>query len=240
VSNKKNYMKSKIIISLFFTLVCIATRAQDFKTDISNAKTSYASGKLEEAHFALMQAMQEIDIKVGQEILKLFPPKMDTMTANPKDDQVAASSGFVGTTIHRSYGTNAGADLSVISNSPMIATLNTFLNTPMLGGMMSDGNTKVVKVQGYKSRLTKEDSGDGKTGYSLEIPLNNSLITFKVKNCTDSQILNMANSLPVQQIAKLIQRHKTCEVYKAIPYLKIRDRDLTGLRQSHRPLRSIK
>ena len=198
-------MKSTIILVISVLSFSLLVRSQDFKTDITNAKQSYSSGKLEEAHFALMQAMQEIDIKVGQEILKLLPAKMDTMNANVKEDRVAASSGFLGTTISRSYGVSRSGDLSIISNSPMVSTLNTFLNTPMLGGMMSDGNTKIIKVQGYKGRMTKEDNGDGKTGYTLEIPLSNALITFKVSNCTDTQMLAMANTLPLQQVAKLIQ-----------------------------------
>ncbi len=198
-------MKSTIILLISFLLFSAVGTTQDFKTDITNAKQSYSSGKLEEAHFALMQAMQEIDIKVGQEILKLLPAKMDTMNANIKEDRVAASSGFLGTTISRNYGMSRSGDLSIISNSPMVATLNTFLNSPLLGGMMSDGNTKVVKVQGYKGRMTKEDHGDGKTGYSIEIPLSNALITYKVANCTDTQMLAMANTLPLQQVAKLIQ-----------------------------------
>jgi len=198
-------MKSTIFLFISFLLFSAVGRTQDFKTDITNAKQSYSSGKLEEAHFALMQAMQEIDIKVGQEILKLLPAKMDTMNANVKEDRVAASSGFLGTTISRNYGVSRSGDLSIISNSPMVSTLNTFLNTPMLGGMMSDGNTKIVKVQGYKGRMTKEDHGDGTIGYSLEIPLSNALITFKVSNCTDTQMQAMANTLPLQQVAKLIQ-----------------------------------
>lgn len=198
-------MKSTITLFISVLSFSLLVRAQDFKTDITNAKQSYSTGKLEEAHFALMQAMQEIDIKVGQEILKLLPAKMDTMNANAKEDRVAASSGFLGTTISRSYGVSRSGDLSIISNSPMVSTLNTFLNTPMLGGMMSDGNTKIIKVQGYKGRMTKEDHGDGTTGYSVEIPLSNALITVKVSNCTDTQMLAMANTLPLQQVAKLIQ-----------------------------------
>ena len=198
-------MKSATILLISVLLFSLVGRSQDFKTDITNAKQSYSSGKLEEAHFALLQAMQEIDIKVGQEILKLLPAKMDTMNANVKEDRVAASSGFLGTTISRSYGVSHGGDLSIISNSPMVSTLNSILNNPMLGGMTSDGNTKIIKVQGYKGRMTKEEHGDGMTGYSVEIPLSNALITFSVSNCTDTQMLTMANTLPLQQVAKLIQ-----------------------------------
>jgi hypothetical protein len=181
--------------------------AQDFAKDMATAKTAYDAGKLEETHFALQQAMQEIDLIVGKEVLKLLPPKMDSLPINTKDDNVSANAGFVGTTIHRSYGKFAKkADLSIISNSPMVSMLNTFLNSPMLGGMMGDANTKTVKVHGYKARLErKPGSAEDKNDYELQVPLGSSLITFAVDDCTDTEIMAMANTIPLPQIAKLIQ-----------------------------------
>jgi hypothetical protein len=191
-----------IVIAIF-----MATKgtAQNFTADITNAKTSYSAGKLEDAHFALQQAMQEIDMIIGKEVIKELPAKMDAFTANAKDDNVISNVGFVGTTIHRSYGPADDVDLSIIGNSPLIATLNVFLNTPLLGGMMSNGNNKIIKVQGYKGQLTKEANNNGQTNYTIQLPLGSSLITFTGKNTTDTQIMSWANTLPLQQIAKLIQ-----------------------------------
>lgn len=196
-------MKYLIILGCFF--ISTAALAQDFKTDIATAKTAYASGKLEEAHFALLQAMQEVDIIIGKEVLKLLPAKMDTYEANAKDDNVMSNVGFIGSTIHRSYGPNSEADLSIIGNSPLISTLNAFLNTPLIGGIASNGNNKIIKVQGYKGQLTKDDNGNGQSNYTMQIPLGNALVTFTAKNTTDTQITTWANTLPLQQIAKLVQ-----------------------------------
>ena len=180
--------------------------AQDFAKAMATAKSAYNSGKLEETHFALQQAMQEVDLIIGKEVLKLLPPKMDTLAINSKDDNVSSNIGFVGATIHRSYGSGVRkADLSIISNSPLVAMMNTVLNTPMMGGLMNDGKTKTVKVQGYKARMEKQEGTEGKSDYELQIPLGSALITFKVNNCSDSQIQDMANTIPLQQIAKLIQ-----------------------------------
>lgn len=199
-------MKKFIIFSLF-AVSCTSIAAQDFAKAITTAKTAYNAGKLEETHFALQQAMQEIDIIIGKEVLKLLPAKMDSLAVNAKDDNVASNVGFVGATIHRSYGKFAKkADLSIISNSPLVSMLNTFLNAPMLGGMMTDANTKTVKIHGYKARLEKKPQGEeGKNDYELQVPLGSALITFTVDDCTDTEILNMANTIPLPQIAKLIQ-----------------------------------
>ena len=122
--------------------------AQDFKKDMATAKEAYSAGKLEDTHFALQQAMQEIDLIVGKEVLLLLPQKMDTLLSNPKQDKVASTVGFVGASIQRVYGiNNRKADLSIISNSPMVAMMNNLLNMPMIGGGMSDGRSKNVKVQ---------------------------------------------------------------------------------------------
>lgn len=192
-----------IMASVFFTGSIVA---QDFTKAMATAKTSYDAGKLEETHFALQQAMQEIDLIVGKEILKLLPSKMDTLTTNPQQDNVSANSGYLGTTIHRSYGKfTKKADLMIIGNSPTVSMLNTVLNSPMFGGM-NDGNSKTVKVQGYKARLEKQSgSSDNKYVYELQVPLGNTLITFRVDDSTETEILAMANTIPLQQIAKLIQ-----------------------------------
>ncbi len=198
----------KYIITLTAVLVYSLTGiAQDFTIAMTTAKTAYNAGKLEETHFALQQAMQEVDLIVGKEVLKLLPPKIDSLSTNTKDDNVASNVGYVGATIHRSYGkTGRKADLSIISNSPLVTMMNTFLNTPILGGMMNDGKTKTVKVQGYKARLEKKPGSiDDKNDYELQMPLGSALITFKVDDCTDTQILDLANTIPFQQIAKLIQ-----------------------------------
>lgn len=179
--------------------------AQDFQKDISTAKTAYSSGKLEETHFALLQALQEIDIRIGQEVLKLLPPQMDTMKVNSKDDNVSGNTGFIGTTIRRTYGIATSGELTIISNSPLMGTLNAFLNAPLIGGMMTDGNSKIIRVQGYKGRLEKSQGDGGALNFSVDIPLNSSLITFKAYRSSEEKVLKMMDTLPLQQIAKLIQ-----------------------------------
>lgn len=199
-------MKKLILLTL--TIFAGATAfAQDFKTDIANARTNYTGGKLSDAHFNLQQAMQELDLIIGKEVLKVLPPKIDTMNVNTADDNVMANSGYLGTTVRRTYGNRMTieAEISIITNSPMISTLNALLNTPMIGGMMNSDKSKIIKVQGYKGRLEKNDNGNGQSDYTIEIPLSNTLITFKISNTTDTEILKLAETIPIPQIAKLMQ-----------------------------------
>jgi hypothetical protein len=180
--------------------------AQEFNAALSTAKTAYSGGKLEETHFALMQAMQELDMIIGREVLKILPVKMENRSAKTTADQVVSNVGFIGATIHRSYGDAPElTEVDIISNSPLIASLNAFLNMPMMGGMMKDANNKTIKVQGYKARLTAEDRSEGGKNYEIQVPLGSALLTFRANNTTEAQATAMVNSLPLQQIAKLIQ-----------------------------------
>ncbi len=196
----------KIIIFSFLLTASVSCLAQDFTKDMATAKSAYNSGKLEESHFALLQAMQELDLIVGKEVLQLLPQKMDTLMYNVKDDNVSGTIGYVGTSMHRSYGKgDRKADLTIISNSPMLGMINAVLNNPMMGGLANDGKSKTVKVQGYKGRLERKDTEKPDVyDYELQIPLGNALITFLVEQCTDKQALALAETIPLQQIAKLI------------------------------------
>jgi hypothetical protein len=196
----------KIIILNICMAMAMAASAQDFKTSVTTAKSSYASGKLEDAHFALQQMLSELDIIIGKEVLKLLPTQMDTMRTNSAEDNVTGNISFVGATIHRTYGKGIKkAELDIINNSPMLAALNAIISAPLMG-MFNDGKTKILKVQGYKSRLSKEEDSDtGKPSYKLEMPFSNALLTLKVNNSSEAEILSMVNTLALDKISKLIQ-----------------------------------
>jgi hypothetical protein len=197
-------MKKLIIFTAAF-FITVYTQSQGFKADITTAKTAYAAGKLEDTHFALQQALSELDMIIGKEVLKLLPQKMDTAAVNTKDDRVSSNVSFAGATVHRSYGKGQKAEVEIISNSPMIASLNALMNMPMMGGIMRDENNKTIKVQGYKARLERQSAGEDQYNYVLQLPFSSALLTFTVNKCSESDIMKMADTLPLEQIAKLIQ-----------------------------------
>jgi hypothetical protein len=192
-------------ISILALFLSMAVQAQDFSKDIADAKSSYSSGKLADAHFSLEQAIQEIDMIVGKEVLKLLPDKMNDAGTIADQDQVTGNIGFVGATVHRSYGAN-GSQVEIISNSPLIASLNAFLNMPLVGGLMRNSTTKVVKIQGYKSRLEKVgDNENGKPNYQLQIPFKSALITITANGMDENSVMAFANTIPLDKISALIQ-----------------------------------
>lgn len=199
------------MLVLFLTVLMLTgtAHAQDFTKYLATARSSYSGGKLGDARFAMQQMMQDLDIMTGKEILGLLPPKLDTMNANTSNDNVAGSSGFAGVIIHRDYGKgsiDAGervrATLEVITNSPLIGTLNALLSLPFMG---NNPDQKVIKINGYKALVQKVSGTNDRSDYEMQLPLNATLITLKAPGYSQDKIIALANSLPIAEIAKRIQ-----------------------------------
>lgn len=195
--------KSILFIAL---IISIASQAQEFNKNLASARTSYASGNLEDARFAMQQMLNDIDIIIGKEVMKLLPAKMDALASNVKSDNVTANTGLAGVLIHRDYGTGEKTALiDIMSNSPLITSINAILSIPFIGNS-GDGTQKVVKVQGYKGVLQKNvNTENNKTDFTLQIPLNTTLLTFTASNSSEADVLRQASTIPVTEIAKLVQ-----------------------------------
>jgi hypothetical protein len=211
----------KIITLFIFIASCLPGRSQgnasgklgaDFPKYISNAKESFKKNDLEDTRYNLMLSMQQLDMKVGEEILKILPEKMDTMNMAKNFDNVMATSGFIGTSIHREYGKTQKykVEVDLITNSPLVASVNTWLNNPMMANM---GGRKAMKVDGYKGSYTYEarDETDSagnpvKVPYAeMQIPVFSSLITVKSANMNEDAFVKMLNTIPVSKIAEMVK-----------------------------------
>ncbi len=196
----------KYLIFSTLLLTSLMSVGQDFNKSLADARSAYAGGNLEDARFAMQQMLNEIDILVGKELLKSLPAKFDAMAAVTGNDNVTANTGLAGVIVHRDYGTGEKtATLDIMTNSPLIASINAILSIPFIGNS-GDGSQKVIKIQGYKSVLQRTiDSETNKTSYSLQIPLNSTLITINGNDCSEAEITRWANLLPMSEIAKLVQ-----------------------------------
>jgi hypothetical protein len=198
-------MKNSLTFIVLF-LCGLSLSAQDFAKNLATAKSSYSAGDLENARFAMQQMITEIDVAIGREVLKLLPTKLEAMAANPKADNVTGNSGLAGVLIHRDYGTGEKiSNIDIMSNSPLVASLNAILQLPFMANS-GDGTQKIIKVDGYKGMLQKSvDSETNKTDYTLQIPMNSSLLTLVVPNSSEAEVIKIANTIPVAQIAKMVQ-----------------------------------
>ena len=181
--------------------------AQDAAAKLNQADASYSSKDLENTRYSLQQALIEINKAVGKDILDLLPKSINGLDVITKDDNVSGSAGFAGLFVNRSYGSTEDKNIKVeiISDSPMLAGLNAMLAMPMIMGN-SDPNQKRMKISGYKAVLQKSTSDETIVSYTLQIPLNQALFTLHVKGIPgENDVINIANALPLDQIAKLAQ-----------------------------------
>jgi hypothetical protein len=204
-----------ILLFLAFSLPCLAQKSSNPGTDfgkyMATAKTSYKGNDLEDTHYQLLLSLQQLDMKVGEEILKIMPENMDSLKALKDKDHVNAASGtFIGTSIHREYGSKSNMEVDIISNSPMVGALNAWLNNPMLAGA---SGKKAMKVDGYKGSYTYEmrdqydDAGkSSKVGVGeMQIPIYSSLVTIKSKGISEDAFVKLMNTIPVSRIANMLK-----------------------------------
>lgn len=194
-------MKKILFLSLLFA--AYAASAQEFAKQTTAARTAYAAGKLDDSRFAMQQMLQELDMPAGKEIMKLLPQKMEGKTTVSSKDNVSGASGRAGVVVHRVYGAgDKNIDLEIITNSPMIGSLNTVLSVPFIA---NNGDQKVVRIDGYKALVQKVSGENGAPDYELQLPLNSTLITLKAPGYTQDQVIKLAGTIPVAQIAKMVQ-----------------------------------
>ncbi len=195
-------MKKIFILSILFYSVLIVN-AQEFNKRLAEAKAAYGAGKLDDSRFAMQQMLMELDILSGKEILKVLPQKMQDQNLNKDKDNVTGATGFFGVIIHREFGPETKkVEVDIIGNSPLVGTLSTLMSLPFMG---NNPDQKIIKINGYKA-LVQKVSGEGSAvNYELQLPLNSNLITLKAPGYSQDDLIKMANTLPVAEIAKILQ-----------------------------------
>lgn len=196
----------KIFAFIILLGVSVTGFGQDFDKNIATARSAYASGNLEDARFAMQQMLNDLDMAIGREVLKMLPTKMGAFASNAANDNVTANTGLAGVIIHRDYGEGEKQlVLDLMSNSPLVASINAILSIPFMGNS-GDGTQKVIKIDGYKGMLQKSvDETTKRTDYTLQVPIGSTLLTFTAPDTSEDEVIKMANTIPLSQITKLVQ-----------------------------------
>lgn len=194
-------------LALTTSILCISTLlvGQNVEGKLSEAERNYQSQDLEGTRFALQQSLTELDILVGQEILKLLPASLAGNSFNAEEDQsVGGAMGFSGVFVSRSYpGEAKSVEIELVADSPYLATLSTFLTNPLLA-RAAGGNQKVIKVDNYKGRLTKDENEPNK--YELQIPIDQSLFSIRYVGFeSESEVTAVANQIGLSAVANLLR-----------------------------------
>lgn len=200
-------MKTILTIIISGLLIVFQTaRTQEVAQKLDEASSSYGAGDLENARFALQQALQEVNIAIGNEILNLIPEELGEMTkVDEQDDVTGTNYGFAGLYISRSYqGEERESKIEIVSDSPLLAGINALLSMPVFMG--SGPDQKRIKVNGYKALLSRSEVPDGTVTYDVQLPFGSSLLTFQSTGISDEkEIEDILSRIPVDDIVKLAQ-----------------------------------
>ncbi|MHC1705996.1 MAG: hypothetical protein AB9842_00600 [Bacteroidales bacterium] len=198
---KKIYI---ILLFAFLVLPVLSTRAQDIAAKLNEAEKEYSAKNLDNARFALQGALLEINRAVGKQILEILPKNYGNLPANLTDDNFGGAAGIAGLFVNRSYGaTGKAAKIEVLGDSPLLTTLNALLSMPAIMAS-SDPNQKRIKVSGYKSLLQKGTGNNNEITYTVQVPMNTTLVSVHFEGFTDeNEVISLAGTIPLDQIAQL-------------------------------------
>src|SRR5882724_10340055 len=95
----------KKILYIAAILVSGSAYSQDFDKNLATAKSSYGSGNLDNARFAMEQMLRDLDIQIGKEIIKMLPTQIGSLKTDEKKDNVTGGAGYAGGLyVQRYYG----------------------------------------------------------------------------------------------------------------------------------------
>ena len=203
------YLKNILIIILVVDCTILSAQTTDVKAELATAKSSYTSGNLEEARFALERSLNELNNVIAKEIRVLLPDQLGGMPAFNPDDESTGNIGGAGIFVSRTYkeGELREAEVTISDHNPMIAMVNTFLSNSMLTSVvMAESGQKSVKVNGYKGMLQESESDDGGLAFSINIPFGDSLLTLETEGIdSEDDALAMAEEVPIDKMAELVK-----------------------------------
>jgi hypothetical protein len=201
---KRTVLPQIFILLLIITAITGRSKAQEVQERLDEALASYRSEDLENSRFALQEALNEINKAVGREILSILPSEMDGMAkVDHADDVTGVNMGFAGLFVHRTYRDETRqASVDIISDSPMLAGVNTILTMP--GFVASDDDQKRIRISGFKALLTRNEDDGGKVSWDLQVPLRSTLLTFECEGYeNENQVIGMVNTIPLDRIAEI-------------------------------------
>ncbi|HPE55949.1 MAG TPA: hypothetical protein P5514_05740 [Bacteroidales bacterium] len=201
-------MKTNIILA-FIIVIALGLPGlsqNDVPKLLDEASSSYSSGDLENARFALQEALNGINQAIGQDILSQLPQTIGDMSIVENSDNVTGTNlGFAGLYVNRDYKSETSElNFQIISDSPMMAAISSMLSMSVF--MAADPNQKRIKLDGYKALMTRNEDSEGVVSYDIQLPFGSSLMTFTVNGISDGdEVEQLLGEIPVGTIIEKAQ-----------------------------------
>ncbi len=198
----------KFIATTILTLSLLGNgHAQDILASLDAAQSAYAAGNSQQARQHLQQALIDLNVRLGHQVLATLPATLGGLEINQNEETVVGGTGFAGLMISRTYSNDTKRiKITIANDSPTMSMVSSFLSNDMLSGIMASqtGQKKVV-VSGYKGMLEKSDYDDGTVAYTLNVPLEESLFTLEARGfASENEVLDLAQQIDLRKIAGLL------------------------------------
>jgi hypothetical protein len=182
------------------------TPPPDIPLNMDNAQKAMQGSNYSQARYALEQAIQGVEIKLGKQILQSLPTTVDGLTRDDSKSVVTSNQfGWSNMTMQTVYGDGKDKQMTVsIGTLPLYAGLVNmyFMNntTYVQENGQQNPNIKQTQVKGEKAIIQFDQS----KGYTLIAELGQS--TVMVWECvnfaTEDEVMSAANSFDLDSIKK--------------------------------------
>lgn len=205
-------MKKILTVSFLFFVACNMFGQDQIDTYIKDAQTAIAAKDYRSAQLSLQDAINELNNLIAQQIAEALPAEINGLKAEGDASTNSASLGAMGggIMISQSYSNpsneNNEAEINIVANSPMIATMGMYLSNP---AMLGEGY-KSVKVGTQrailKSEMEEKFVEDGKPyiqvrSTEIQIPLGQTLITMDLSGfASEADELSFASKLDLAKL----------------------------------------
>ena len=200
-------------IALFLLAASIGFRAagqSQAETFINEALDYLAKKEYKQAQLSLQDAINDINGLLAQQVAESLPAEINGLKAEGEAEVNSGGMGMIGGGMqvikrYRNETLNGNdAEVQILANSPMLATMNMYLTNP---GMLGPGY-KSVRVGTNRAILKNEmqdfdDNGSTKKIRSTEIqiPLGQTLITIRANGfATEQDELAFATKLDLEKM----------------------------------------
>lgn len=198
----------KTIFFLFVALIGFsATGQSQAEAFIKEAQDFLAKKEYKQAQLSLQDAINDINMLLAKQVAEMLPAEINGLKAEGDGEVSAAGMGMMGggMQITKKYRNETkpenDAEVQIIANSPMIATMSMYLTNPAMLG----SEYKSVRV-GTTRAISKTDLEDGENeskirSTEIQIPMGQTMITIQANGfATEQDELSFAAKLDLEKI----------------------------------------
>lgn len=166
---------------------------------IDNASSQFNSSNYSGSRVSVRQAIQGIELEIGEEVLKSLPGSIDGLDAQTENDQVTSTGiGFVGLYIEREYVKNdMELEVVIANNSAWISAISMYMGSTAYA-TNGEEQYKQITFQGNQGIIEFNES----SGYKLSVPFGQSsiLVVQGINYDTEKQFVAACDNIKIDTI----------------------------------------